>query len=86
MKLSKNNAIDKEAMQKQVATATKDAFWKPVLRDVVEKCYNDVTAKKDRIVAEMEKSPYNVRRDQCNVLFMAMITCVQLQSFAVNIS
>lgn len=82
LNLTKDNNIDKDAMLKYV-DRVKEANWKPVMKAAVEECYKEVIAKKDDIAKELAKAPFNIKPDQCNSLFMAMITCVHLEGFEV---
>jgi hypothetical protein len=62
----------------------KDAHWKTALKATVEECHKEVKAQKDKILGELEKAPFNVKKDQCNALPMAMITCIHLEGFVVS--
>lgn len=84
LKMIKDNAMDKDAMLKQVDAGVKEASWKPVMKAATEQCFTDVTKDKDEIVKTLEAAPFNIKKDQCNVLYMSMMTCVHLEAFSVN--
>lgn len=85
MKLIKDNSVDKDAMLKYLDTQIKDASWKPVMKESTEECFKDLVEKKDEIAKELEKAPFNIKKDQCNVIFMSMVTCIHLEGFEVRI-
>lgn len=85
LKLVKDNAIDKDAMQKYIDTQVKEANWKPVMKTAVEECHKEITATKDEIVKQLSGAPFKISKDQCNVIFMSMITCVHLEGFEVKV-
>lgn len=84
MKLVKDNNVDKDAMLKHLETSVKEAVWKPIMKAAAEECMKEVAAKKDEIVKELEKAPFNIKADQCNVIFMSMVTCIHLEAFEVK--
>jgi hypothetical protein len=84
LKLIKDNDLDKDAMVAYVEKEMKDASWKTALKATVEECHKEVKAQKDKITAELEKAPFNIKKDQCNALSMAMITCIHLEGFVVS--
>lgn len=85
MKLLKDINIDKDACLKYVDTQTKDAIWKPIMKASTEECFSELSTKRDEISKELEEAPFNIKKDQCNVMPMAFLTCVHLTSFAVYI-
>lgn len=70
---------------KHIDSQVKEAVWKPVMKNAAEECYKDISAKKDEIATEMEKSPFNIKKDQCNTAYMSLITCIHLEGFEVNL-
>lgn len=83
MKLTKDNFVDKDLLLKNIDSDTKDAIWKPIMKNAGEECFKDISAKKDEIAAEMEKPPFNIKKDQCNTAFMSLVTCIHLEGFEV---
>lgn len=84
LKLEKSGMPDKDAIMKYIDTEIRDEIWKPVLKSAAEKCLKDITTGKDKIMSEMEKTPFNMKKDQCNVLPFALITCIHLQGMLVS--
>lgn len=37
------------------------------------------------ILKELEVEPFNIKKDQCNVKYMSIVTCIHLEGFIVNI-
>lgn len=84
LKFVKDGNVDKDAVQKYVETETKEAFWKPVFKSVIEDCVKTITAKKDDVIKELEKAPFNMKKDQCDVIPMTTVACFHIKSFAVK--
>ena len=85
LKLIKNNTIDKDAMTNHLDKELKEAFWKAPMKEAVVECHKDLMAEKDKIISELEKAPFNIKKDQCNVLYMSMVTCIHLSGFIVSL-
>lgn len=68
-------------MLKQVEGDVKEANWKPVVKAAADECIKTITAKKDDIAKALEAAPFNIKKDQCNVLFMSVMTCIHLEAF-----
>lgn len=79
-----DGSIDKDALMKHLDDSMKDAAWKTVMKGAGEECYKEISTKKDEIVNELEKAPFNIKKDQCNVQFMSMVTCIHLEGFVVS--
>jgi hypothetical protein len=84
-KLIKDDLFDKDAISKHIDKEVVEPFWKPVMKAASEECIKDITAKKDEIVKELERAPFNIKKEQCNPVYMSMITCVHLEGFEVYI-
>lgn len=84
--MAKDSVIDKDALLKHIDDSMKEPFWKPVMKAAAEKCVKEITEKKDEIIKEMENAPFNVKKDQCNVTFMSLITCIHIESFKVSLT
>lgn len=62
-----------------------DAKFKEVFKGTFETCLKDVTEKIADIQKKYEGAPYNIKKDQCNVKFMAVNACSILDGvFKVN--
>lgn len=87
LKLVKDNNVYKDAVLKYFETDFKDATWNPILKAAGEKCFNDLATKKDEIIKELENFPFNIKKDQCNALFLSFAACLHVTGFEVrNIS
>lgn len=71
LKLVKDNGLDKDALVKHIDGTIKDDNWKPVMKTAAEQCYKEITAKNDDIVKEMEAAPFNIKKEQCNVIYVS---------------
>lgn len=85
LKLAKDDAFDKDAVISHLEKDIKEANWKPVMKAAAEECIKDIMAQKDKIITELEKAPFNIKKDQCNVLYMSMVTCIHLEGFEVRL-
>lgn len=83
--LNAQNDLDKAASLKHVDVAINDIEWKPVYRMAVHECFKEVNEELVDIIKEFEAPPYNIRKDQCNVKFVAFGTCTRLEAFTVII-
>jgi hypothetical protein len=84
MKLVKNGVFDKDAIMKHFDIALKEQSWKPVMKEVAEKCIKELTNSKDKIISELEKSPLNIKANECNAMPFVFISCIQLHGFSVK--
>jgi hypothetical protein len=69
LKLIKNDTVDKEAMINHLDKEVKDPNWKPVMKAACDECFKDIMAEKDKIVTELEKEPFNIKKDQVCFMF-----------------
>jgi hypothetical protein len=83
-KLMKDIDLDKDAVHAYIDKEIKDASWKTAMKATTEECLKDVAEQKDKIIGELEKAPFNIKKDQCNVLPMSMVTCIHLEGFVVS--
>lgn len=75
--------FDKDAVMKHIQSAVKEAHWKPVMKTAAELCIKEVTEKKDVIIEDMAVEPFSIKKDQCNVIFMSLATCIRIESYKV---
>ncbi|CRL06747.1 CLUMA_CG019503, isoform A, partial [Clunio marinus] len=80
-KLTKGDGVDKEAFLNHVENKVLEPIWKPIMKNAVEECYKGVSRKTDEIVKELEDDPFNIKRDECNPIYMSIVTCIQLEAF-----
>lgn len=83
LKLIKDKTIDKDAFAKHMDDKVKDASWKPVMKAAADQCVKEVTEKKVEILNELAKEPFNIKPDQCNGIYMSLVTCIHLVGFGV---
>lgn len=79
MKLSKDKNIDKDAVLKYLSTTFADAKWNDLFKSTFETCLSEVNEKLPEIEKKLENAPYNIKKDQCNVKFLAVTVCVALE-------
>lgn len=84
LKMTKDGMPGKDEMIKHLETEIKDETWKTVFKASIDKCHKELTANKDKIISEMEKAPLNLKKDQCNVLPLALLTCFHLYCVSVR--
>lgn len=81
MKLVKDKNIDNDAVMKYLSTAFADAKWNDLFKSTFETCLNEVNEKLPEIEKKLENAPYNIKKDQCNVKFLAVTVCVALEVY-----
>ncbi|CAO1350461.1 unnamed protein product [Diamesa serratosioi] len=86
MQLAKFNDIDKNEVLNYIVEAPNDAAWKQIYGNAFEQCYNDINVRFSEVVTLFEFPPFNIRRDQCNVKFMALLMCIKHKVLSVTIS
>lgn len=84
--LTKDNKLDVEAAHKYVDELVKMEDWKPVLKTVATKCLDILSKQKDEIESEFEKAPFNIKKGECNVFYMAFGWCASMQMFDVSLN
>jgi hypothetical protein len=84
IKLMKETDLDKDAILAHLDKEMKDAGWKVAMKETAEKCIKDLTEHKSEVIEELEKIPFNIKKDQCNPIPMSMITCIHLEGFVVG--
>lgn len=86
LQLAKSNDIDKNKVLNYIVQAPSDAAWRKIYGSAFKHCYNDVNEKFNEILTTFESPPMNIGRDQCNVKFMTLLTCIQFKVFTVTIT
>ncbi|CRL06746.1 CLUMA_CG019786, isoform A [Clunio marinus] len=79
--IAKDEGIDKEALLKTIEEKVLEPIWKPIIKAAAEECYEDIMEERDEIVKELEMRPFNIGSDECNVIYMSLLTCIQLEAF-----
>lgn len=83
-KLIKDNDIDKDGVLKYIDAAFDEDRWKTIFKSCFQDCLKEVTDKFAEIQKKYEDAPFSIKKDQCNVKFMAVKTCTILESFKVR--
>lgn len=79
LKLVKDKDIDKEAVLKYISTVIEDAKWREISKSAFETCLTEVNAKLPEIEKKMENAPFNIKKEQCNVKFLAVSACASFE-------
>ncbi|KAL7024924.1 hypothetical protein ACKWTF_013253 [Chironomus riparius] len=84
MKLVKDNTVDKDAFQKMVDSyVTKDVeYWRQPLKDAYDHCQKTLMSDLAKVTDFFSKPPYNIKKEDCDVQYVALFTCIHLDSFA----
>lgn len=81
---TKDNKVDVDAAHKYVDNLVKAEEWKPVLKNVATKCLDILSKQHNEIEAAFEKDPFNIKKGECNVFYMAFGWCASMQMFDVS--
>lgn len=84
LKLSANDDLDLDAHDKYFETAFDTESRKQSYIVAARKCYHEVTANLPAIISKYEAEPFNIKKDTCNIKFMAVSTCVQVEAHLVS--
>ncbi|CAO1368700.1 unnamed protein product [Diamesa serratosioi] len=79
--LIKNGNIDEDAALSYIDKAVDKDEWKTVYNVAVEVCLREMDKDLSEIVTKFEAAPFNITSDQCNVKYMSLVTCINLQGF-----
>lgn len=83
-KLLKDKDVDKDGLLKYLETAIDDDKWRGIFKSSFETCLKEVNEKISEIQKKFEEAPNNIKKEQCNVKFMAIKTCTVLEAFKVK--
>jgi hypothetical protein len=84
--LVKSDEIDLNAVSQYLDTAFEDKNWTESYKLAAEICYKEVMANLPSIKTKFEADPYNIKQTDCDVKFMAIHSCVSLETFIVSLS
>lgn len=84
LKLAANDDLDLEAHDKYFETIFESERMKQTYIVAAKKCHQEVTAKLPAIISKYEAEPFNIKKEMCNIKFMAVTTCVQVQAHLVS--
>lgn len=82
-KLLKENDVDKDGLLKYLDSAIDDEKWRKIFKTSFEMCLKEVNEKIEEIQKKFEEAPHNIKKEKCNVKFMAIKTCTMLEAFKV---
>lgn len=85
LKLIDKDGFDVNAINKHIEQNFDDKSWKNVYRAVSEECTRRLKPRMSEIQKKLEAAPYNIKKGECDVQFMAYVTCINLESFLVRI-
>lgn len=84
LKLTKDNGVDKDAALKLIEENVKETHWKEPSKVALEKCFKEIVDRKDELIKEFEKAPFNVKKDQCNVIYHYAANCFGFEMIRVS--
>lgn len=82
--LIKNGSIDEDAVSSYVDKTIDNDEWNSIYKVAVEVCLNEIDKDLSEIVKKFENAPYNISSEQCNVKYMSLVTCINLEGFSVS--
>lgn len=83
LKLVKGSELDTVAINKHIDDTFVDENWRKVLKAATDECSKRLKPRILEIQKKLEAAPFNIRKDQCDVQFMAYVACTNLECFAV---
>lgn len=84
LKLTKGtDDVDMDSVNKYLDSAFIDKVSAENYKVSAQKCYEEINSNLMKIQLKYEASPFEVNRTDCNVKFMAMMTCVEFKTFLV---
>lgn len=83
--LIKNGSIDEDAVSSYIDKTIDNDEWKSIYKVAVEVCLNEIDKDLSEIVKKFENAPYNISSEQCNVKYMSLVTCINLEGFSVSL-
>lgn len=85
LKLAKGDVFDQDAVVSYLEMKATEPLWKEPFKAIGELCSKEIAAKKDEILKEFEKAPFNVKKEQCNAVYNYMMHCVTFEAFKVSL-
>ena len=86
MGLTSENDINEGAALEYFNSHTQDAAWNPVLKSSVEECIKKVKTNFSELSNVFEASPFNLKGDECNIKYMSIVTCIELDIYTVRLT
>lgn len=82
-KLLKEKDVDKDRLLEYLDSNVDDEKWRDIFKASFQICLKEVNEKIAEIQKKFEEAPHNIKKEQCNVKFMAIKTCTMLEAFKV---
>ena len=84
--LIKNGSFDEDAVISYVDKTVDKDEWKSVYKIAVEVRMKQIDKDLSEIVTKFKDAPFNISSDQCNVKYMSLATCINLEGVSVSLS
>lgn len=85
LKFFRDNEIDEDAINRHVDKHFDDKNWRKIFKSASKDCTEKLKSKELEIQMKYEKHPFNIKRQECNVISMAYATCINFESFMVSV-
>lgn len=83
--LIKNGSLDEDAMLSYVDKTLDNDEWKSIYKVAAGVCLNEIDKDLSEIVKKFQDAPYNISSEECNVKYMSLVTCINLEGFSVSL-
>lgn len=77
--LVNGEALKQDEFIRYIESQTKDPIWKPVVKREAVACLASTTRKYGEIRKLLEAPEHNIRPEDCNIRFMAVVDCIFLK-------
>ena len=84
LKITNEGDVDMEATFKLFDNTFSDKIWSQSFKSAAEICFKEVTVNFAAIQSKFEAEPFNLKKEDCNVKFMAIHSCVSLETVIVS--
>ena len=75
-----------EALDKYIDASFNDKLSVGSYKTAAKKCNEKISSKVQNILMKYEAAPFHLQKSECNVKFMAMMTCMEFETFQVRFS
>jgi chromosome condensin MukBEF complex kleisin-like MukF subunit len=82
----KDKNLDKDAIMKYVEDNIEQNDWKTLIKSSFEVCLKEVVEKLPEIQKKLEAAPFNLKKDECDVQFIAVAFCASMETIKVCLS
>lgn len=77
------STISSEKFKHHLEQRVLDPIWKPVVMKVATECLALTTKYNEDIKKQLASPPHNIKPEECNIRFMALVDCIVLKLLAV---